>query len=383
MNKFFILSIFALLITSIPLASAVQLEATILHNKQTTEPEFQFLRILYIDYPNGGELASNLQSVKQKVTFHGDTNIAGVNDLKKQLNDDLKAQKSSVIITDLKLEYQAILEGYEEYAVIEYKIKLTPTITNYIISKNGDKSTIDASWRGMSVTEPVFIQTEYGLFDINNPKAALDSMMPDVSEKLNDIDLIELPLLDASGTMDLPLYKWHSLFDNTAIIPGAVEYKFSGENVVTNYSMGECNIEIGLCDDRLHSIDFTLDEDYTVRSIESRDDATIKIEGYVDTTRFGANEVFLTDLKNSVSLKPDTGDFPTHVILGMAAIAAIAGVGFFIFSNRSMKNQSTVQTGIDPKHLVAYQTSSSSGGYQTNRGESYLKSIDDSKSTAI
>ncbi|RNJ79555.1 MAG: hypothetical protein EB829_01760, partial [Nitrosopumilus sp. H8] len=31
------------------------------------------------------------------------------------------------------------------------------------------------------------------------------------------------------------------------------------------------------------------------------------------------------------------------------------------------------QQGVDPTHLVGYQTSSSSGGYQTNRGEAQLR----------
>ena len=375
MNKTFLFSLLSLVIVSstIPFASAVQLDVTLFSNKDTAEPEFQFLRIMYIDYPNGGELAKLLQGANQKVTFTATIDTPGMSELKKQLNDSLLEQTSNTVIEDIKLEYQAILQGHEKYAVIEYKIKLIPTITNHILFSRGDSSTIDASWRGMSVGESVIIQTEYGSYDINNPKTALDYMMPEVSKKLNDIELMELPLLDASGTMDLPLHKWHSLFDNTAIIPGAVEYKFSGEYVVTNYSMGECNIEIGQCDDRLFNIDFTLDTDYAIRTIESRDDATIKIEGYVDTTRVFGNEVFLIDLNNAVSQKPDTGKFPTTIIYGMAAMAAIGGIGFFIHSSRSLKNVSSEQTGIDPAHLITQETTTSAGGYKTNRGESYLK----------
>ena len=46
-----------------------------------------------------------------------------------------------------------------------------------------------------------------------------------------------------------------------------------------------------------------------------------------------------------------------------------------------MKNHSsTGQQGIDPSKLVGYQTSASSGGYQTNRGEAQLKSDTDYES---
>ena len=52
---------------------------------------------------------------------------------------------------------------------------------------NLKKSTVDANWRGISIENPVVVKTDYGLFDVNNPKSALDIMIPDVSEKLNDI----------------------------------------------------------------------------------------------------------------------------------------------------------------------------------------------------
>ncbi|KAF6241991.1 hypothetical protein C6988_10605, partial [Nitrosopumilus sp. b1] len=45
-----------------------------------------------------------------------------------------------------------------------------------------------------------------------------------------------------------------------------------------------------------------------------------------------------------------------------------------VFSNRQLKKeQGQGQTGIDPSRLTGYQTSASSGGYQTNRGEAQLK----------
>ena len=76
-----------------------------------------------------------------------------------------------------------------------------------------------------------------------------------------------------------------------------------------------------------------------------------------------------------------TGGFPIMIIYGMAAMAALGGIGFFIISNRSMKKTPTEQQAIDPSRLVGYQTSASSRGYQTNRGEAQLKSDDDYEQT--
>ena len=47
----------------------------------------------------------------------------------------------------------------------------------------------------------------------------------------------------------------------------------------------------------------------------------------------------------------------------------------FVISDRKVKKEKDKgQTGIDPAHLRSFETSTSAGGYKTNRGESYLVS---------
>ena len=376
-------ALFALVIMSgfIPNASAAQLDATILSDALFVDPSFEFLRVVYIEYPEGGELAQLLQNKNQEIIFIADSATPGIDDLVEQLNQNLKNLPSNAMVTDTEIHYHAILKGNANSAVIEYKIQLFPTITNHVIVSDFEKSTIDANWRGISLDGPIMIETDYGLFDINNPKSALDVMIPNISAKLNDTTIIEMPMIDASKILDLPLHKWHSLFDNTAIIPSAAEYKYVGEFVITHYSMGECNLETGLCNDREWIEDVALDADYTIRIIESSDDATITIDGYVDTTVVDNIEVFQTNLREPVTQKPDTGEFPATIIYGMAGIAAISGMAMFVISDRKLKKNKDdhIQTGIDPSDLRSYETSTSAGGYKTNRGESYLVSREESR----
>ena len=368
--------ILALLILSgfMPYAQAAQLDAKIPTDENTIEPSFQFLRVIYIEYPNGGEIAKLLQGKSQTISFSVDSKTRDMSNLIDQINQNLKSIPSDAFVTDVKINYQAILSGNENSAVIEYKIELIPTITNYVIQRQSEKSTLDANWRGIKLDQPILIDTEYGSFDINNPKSALDVLLPDVMAKIKDKDLkiLELPILDASGILSLPLYKWQSLFDNTAIIPGAVEYKFSGKYVITHYTMGECSVEVGVCNDRKWSQDFETDKEYSIKIVESQDDASIAIEGYVDSSTFGGIEVFETSLKNTVSDVPETG-FPGGVMYGMAGMAVIGGIIMFVFSNRKLKqDKGQGQTGIDPSYLRSYETSESAGGNKTNRGESYV-----------
>lgn len=357
-----------------PYAQAAQLDAKIPTGQDTIEPSFQFLRVIYIEYPNGGEIAKLLQGKSQTISFSVDSKTRDMSNLIDQINQNLKSIPSDAFVTDAKINYQAILSGNENSAVIEYKIELIPTITNYVIQRQSEKSTLDANWRGIKLDQPILIDTEYGSFDINNPKSALDVLLPDVMAKIKDKDLkmLELPILDASGIQSLPLYKWQSLFDNTAIIPGAVEYKFSGKYVITHYTMGECSVEVGACNDRKWNQDFEIDKKYSIKIVESQDDASIAIEGYADSSTFGGIEVFETSLKNTVSDVPETG-FPGGVMYGMAGMAVIGGIVMFVFSNKKLKqDKGQGQTGIDPAHLRSYETSESAGGYKTNRGESYL-----------
>ena len=113
---------------------------------------------------------------------------------------------------------------------------------------------------------------------------------------------------------------------------------------------------------------------YNLRAVQSADNANLYIFG------FGALDVLdgveiagVTPTAPEDYATTSTGDFPVFIIYGMAGLAAVGGGLFFVFSNRALKNEKQGQQGIDPSRLVGYQTSSASGGYQTNRGEAQLR----------
>ena len=368
----------------VPFASAAQLEAEILYDDNQFEPEFSFLRVLTIEYPQGSILAELLQEEMQQVSFDADLGNLGVKDIVLQVNEHLKSVGSDVTVTDMRIQYHASLQGNERYANIEYKIQLIPIIAGHVIEDFAQKRTVDASWRGLSLTEPLIVHTEYGLFDINSSMSAIDVMAPEVSKNLDSVEILDIPLIDASRILEFPLHKWHSLFDNTAIIASAAEYKFAGKNVMTNYSMGECNLETGICNDKKWEETISsLDVPYQIRIVESRDDASIVLEGYAQSTHVDGIEVLQASLDSPLSQRPDTDEFPATVMYGMAGLAAVGGVAVFVISNQKLKrDKGEGQTGIDPSHLRSYETSISAGGYKTNRGESYLI-VDDASRTAI
>jgi len=357
-----------------PSAWAAQLEAKIFVVDDVILPSFSFLRVIYIEYPEGGEIAQMLRGQSQEITFSADSNFPGMKDLENQINENLKSIPSTVFVSNSKLHYKAILKGNQDSAVIEIKIGLEPTVVNSVMKKHDNSRTVDANWRGLNLNSPVIFETQYGIFDINNPKDALDIMIPGVMEKFKNtnVEILELPMIDSSGILDLPLYKWHSLFDNTAIMKDAELYNYTGKYVLTHYSMGECNIFGGPCDDRKWIKQLELDKKYKIVILESRDDASITIEGYSEPSSLDSIETFEADLLDRTP-PPPTQSFPESVMYGMAGMAAIGGIAMFIISSRKLKkDQDQGQTGIDPSNLISYDTSSSAGSYKTNRGESYL-----------
>jgi hypothetical protein len=138
--------------------------------------------------------------------------------------------------------------------------------------------------------------------------------------------------------------------------------------------MGESSLREGRQVERVYEAEINSDKQYTVRSIQSSDQANLATIGFGALDMIdGVEIVGVTPTPPEGYATTSTGEFPVMIVYGMAAMAVIGGVGFFIVSNRSLKKDTSQQTGISPARLTGYQTSSSSGGYQTNRGEAQLK----------
>jgi hypothetical protein len=170
---------------------------------------------------------------------------------------------------------------------------------------------------------------------------------------------------------------WHFLFDPTGINVDAgtfgLDESISGF-VISHWTMGESSLREGRQVERVFEAEVNADRKYVIRSVQSADAANLSAIGFGALDKLDGVEIAgITPTAPEGYATTSTGDFPIIIVYGMAAMAAIGGIGFFIFSSRSMKNAATAQTGIDPGRLTGYQTSASSGGYQTNRGEAQLK----------
>ena len=366
--KYFSVTIILAMIVCIIPADAVQLDATISKNSKEFVPTYTFTRIVSFQYSENSKLAELFAESQQKIIF--DINSQNGKVLIEQINSKLEA-KSFVKVTDISGEYSVVITPQKESASIQYKIVIHPTMQGHFVSD----SVLDSEWRGFDIDGEIQIETKFGILDINSPMSAF-IRMPQMAEYLSiesdAMKLLDSRLLDASGLSKLSLSKWESIFDPTAKMSDAKKFGFLGSSVITNYSMGICTVYLGFCQDRDYVESFEIDgESYTIRSIESQDDGTIVIEGYVKESSLGDVETFVvTDNASSVVQKDDPQVTMLYTVSGVGIVVA---AGFFLWSGKKSKETPSEQTGIDPKDLYATAAESSAGGYQTNRGITHLR----------
>lgn len=369
--------------TSTPVWAA-QLDARINPNSDSSPFKMNYQKTVFIEYPNGGALFDNLREKEWTIAGTADSSNPGVQELMNKLNQRILNDGSHAKISDLNVSYDFHLKGRNINTSVDYKVILEGTLTDYVITKDSQRTLVDLGWRGLTVDGEIVIDG----VEINIPINILRDQEPEIYAVFVGTeaeDVLHRNLIDASFILQQPLTNWHFLFDPTGINVDAGTFGLGEEIsgfVVSSWTMGESSIREGRQVERVFEAEVVADQRYVVRSVQSSD------QGNLYTIGFGALDVLDGVEIAGVTPKPpegyattSTGDFPIFIVYGMAGLAAVAGIAFFFISNRSLKNEKVGQQGIDPSNLVGYQTSASSGGYQTNRGEAQLRDSSDYQQT--
>ena len=373
-----------LVISTVAPVWAAQMEAQINPNNPESEFKVNYQKTVFIEYPNGGQIYDALRTQEWTVAGEKGISDSGVQKLMNELNTKIQNDGSQARISDLNVIYDIHLKGRNLSTSIDYKIIIEGTLTGYVINKDQLKTLIDLGWRGLSTDADIEIDG----VEINHPISTLKTEEPEVYSILAGTEaetVLASKIIDADFIAEQDMNNWHFLFDPTGINVDAggfgLDESISGF-VVSHWTMGESSIREGRQVERVFEATVTADQTYTIRSVQSADAANLSAIGFgsLDSIE-GVQIAGMTPTAPEGYATTSTGEFPVMIVYGMAGMAAIGGIGFFIFSNRSLKNQETGQTGIDPNRLTGYQTSSSSGGYQTNRGEAQLADSTDYQQT--
>ena len=363
---------------------AAQVDARINPNSDKSPFSYHYQKTVFIEYPEGGKLFDELHEKEWTITGTADASNPGVQKLITSLNNKIQSDRSSAKISDLNVSYEFHLKGRNLNTSVDYKVIIDGSLTNYVITKDQVRTLVDMGWRGIGTNDPVVIDG----VEINLPISVLKDKEPAVYDILAGTEadtILSKPLLNADYILEQPMTNWHFLFDPTGVTADAhtfgLDKSISGF-VVSRWTMGESSLREGRQVEKVFEAPVSADQNYVVRSVQSSDQGNIAAIG------FGALDVLdgleiagITPTPPAGYQTTSTGGFPVTIVYGMAGMAAIGGIAFFIFSNRSLKNQKIGQQGIDPGRLVSYQTSASSGGYQTNRGEAQLADTSDYEQT--
>ena len=369
--------------TSTP-AFAAQLDAKINPNTETSPFKMNYQKTVFIEYPEGGNLFDVLRGQEWTVSGTADTSDPGVEELRNQLNRGIANDGSQAQIQDLTVTYEYHLKARNINTSVDYRVVLEGTLADYVITKDSQRSLVDLGWRAMSTDKEIVIDG----VEINIPINILRDQEPEAYTFFAGTeaeDVLGRHLINADFILEQPLTNWHFLFDPTGINVDAGTFGLSEEIagfVVSSWTMGESSIREGRQVERVFEAEIMSDKPYVVRSVQSSDQANLAIIGFGALDELDGIEIAgVTPTPPEDYMTTSTGDFPVFIVYGMAGIAAIAGIAFFFVSSRSLKNTQQGQQGIDPSRLVGYQTSASSGGYQTNRGEAQLRDDTDYQQT--
>lgn len=335
-----------LVIGSVSPIWAAQLDTRISTHLTEAQPTFKFLKTVFIEYPDGGEISKLLNGQDILVNIEANKDTPGVSELIEKINSNLHSVESAVFVTDLQLTYRAHIQGQGGQAAIDYKVTMVPTITNYLLreAEGSSPALIDAHWRGITVKGPITItDPENGDIDINTLAGFLKKETPDVYEKIAGTEgetLLNDSLIDASGILAQPLSNWHHLFDPSGTISETAKWGYKEKLVITSFTMGESSIREGIQGEKEKSAEFTTDKKYTIRTVESANSATISIDGFVTETAVDGTEYFGSSPKVPEGYATtSTGGFPVMIMYGMAGIGGAVAVFVLIWSDRKLKKQ--------------------------------------------
>jgi len=369
--------------TSAPVFGA-QLDTRINPSNAESPFKMSYLKTVFIEYPNGGSLFDALRGTEWNTSGMADATNPGVQELITKLNTGIQQDGSQAKISDLDVTYEFQLKGRNLQTSIDYRVILEGSISNYIITEDSQKKLVDLGWRGLTTTSSIVIDGT----EINIPLDILKTEEPILYNTFVGTEaesVLNRELINADFILEQPLTNWHFLFDPTGINADASTFGLDDSIagfVVSSWTMGESSIREGRQVERVFEAEVMADETYVVRSVQSTDTANLSSIGFGALDILDGVEIIgVTPTPPEDYMTTSTGGFPIMIIYGMAGLAAVAGIGFFFISSRSMKNQAQGQQGIDPNNLVGYQTSASSGGYQTNRGEAQLKTDTDYNQT--
>ena len=126
---------------------AAQLDARINPNNESSPFKMSYLKTVFIEYPNGGNLFDELRGNEWTLSGTADSSNPGVQELLAKLNESIIADGSQARISDLNVSYEFHLKARNINTSIDYRVIIEGDLINYVITKDSQRTLIDLGWR--------------------------------------------------------------------------------------------------------------------------------------------------------------------------------------------------------------------------------------------
>lgn len=303
-------------------AQAAQIDASLIPEYDRAVGRFTGTKFIQISYQPGSAAANLFDGKTQRIEFTiKGTNSSGMAELVALVNAALIEAGSPALVTGANLTYSGVLKGGTERLTLTYKVDLDQEFSGFKLNQTADDNIpMDVNWRGFVVSGIVLFESpEHGTININHPIGLLEALYPDFAGKLGETQanaIMTEPILDFQEIGDMPMDRWHWLFDPTRNLAGTAGL-LSGDigraKVLSVYSLGECSIREGCPPPKEGDVAVTVDgAELKVHITTPQPNSQIEIAGYTSLERAGEHQILRVKMDNPT---PGIPPFTLQVLL--------------------------------------------------------------------
>jgi hypothetical protein len=313
-------------------AYAAQIDASLIPEYDRAIGTFTGTKFLQIKYQPGSDVAKLFDGKNQRIEFAiKGTNASGMAELIALVNAALLKADSPAHVTGANLTYIGVLKGGPDLLTLTYRVELTQEFSGFRLDQAAaDNIPMDINWRGFVVEEAVRLESGQGQVNVNHPVGLLEALYPEFAAKLKETDakaIMAEPILDFSEIGDMPMDRWHWLFDptrNLASTSGLLSGDIGRAKVLSVYSLGECSIREGCPPPKEGDATVNVDgTDLDVHISTPQPNSQVEIAGYTSLERAGEHQIIRVRMDNPT---PGIPGFTLQVLLvfgGMMGAIAV------------------------------------------------------------
>jgi hypothetical protein len=320
-------------------ANAAQIDASLIPEYDRAIGTFTGTKFIQIKYQPGSAVAELFDGKNQRIEFTiKGTNASGMAELTALVNAALLKADSPAHVTGANLTYIGVLKGGPDLLTLTYRVEITQEFSGFRLDQSVDDIPMDINWRGFVVEEAVLLESGQGQVNINQPVGLLEALYPEFAAKLMATEarsIMTEPILDFSGIGDMPMERWHWLFDptrNLASTSGLLAGDIGRAKVLSVYSLGECSIREGCPPPKEGDATVNVDgASLNVHISTPQPNSQIEIAGYTSLERAGEHPIVRVRMDNPT---PGIPGFTLQVLLIFGGMMGAIAV-MVLFKTRS------------------------------------------------